>query len=382
MTQQSSFAVPTIAALQALPISGSAAPASGATCYVGAEYVNGYFAWNAANLSAYVANDPCQGVYVASTNDVPAVTISGSITPNLTGAYYLAGTYNGCPYYYHSGVGYIWCWTPPGSTIYWVLSPTLGDDSTDIFYIVSGAFTPPSGNWAALGGSTGIATSIAGSPGAVGAWVRQYSGPVDWVWWGMVDDAVFTQTPEWVTTAASGTDNYNALVGWQIWARYQASLGLPVAVKLRPRNTGAIGWSYQSVPAGRPGGAFWTSGIAELDIDFGNCTMQQLTSGVGGTACFPIPVCANLVPYLINQTTPETYVFTLQTPSQSTNLTVGQQVCLASCDLQHSGFPPNTQYYQFVQIASVTSYGSASVVSATYSPTSPTRLDFCDFRGA
>lgn len=224
-----------------------------------------------------------------------------------------------------------------------------------------------------------VAWSSDSAPGATGAWVRNWNGTCDWAWWGVIADATFTQGADWTTTAASGTDNYNALVNWQIWARYQSSLGLPVRVKLGGAGpTGAIGWSQQNVTPGAPGGLYWVSGIQNLDIDFGGCTMQNLTSGAPGVAAFPIAALSpTLTSYLIQQTTPGVSSVTLVTPSQGSNLSVGQWVLVASCDVQHLGFPFNVQYYQFVQISAINT--STGVITTTLPIIDEHRTDFPDY---
>jgi hypothetical protein len=69
-TPQYSFTVASIAQMQALPIVGNAAPAAGATCYLGSPSGRaGYFAWTYSNMSTAVANDPGQGINIAPSAD-------------------------------------------------------------------------------------------------------------------------------------------------------------------------------------------------------------------------------------------------------------------------------------------------------------------------
>ena len=211
-----------------------------------------------------------------------------------------------------------------------------------------------------------VAWSGDSAPGATGAWVRQYGQSVDWQWWGAVDDCRVTQDPvTWVTTIVSaGTNNYQAFVYWQTWAIYQSSLGIGVYVEPSIRNTGVYGWAQTNVTPPTPGGLYWTSGIKKLHINGHKRVAMQNVTNAGQP--FPIGAYATLTPYLINQTTVGTTAFTLQTASQTSNFVEGQVFMLGSFDLQHSGYPPSLQYYQYLTVLSSTVYNAANVSSAVY----------------
>ena len=344
-----------LAALQAL--TGSA----GAVAYLEAGARSGFFVWSTANLSTAVTNDPSQGIYVV----LQSFTVSGTLTPNLVGTYVLGGTYQGSPYYVCPSVGYIWY---DAASALWSINPELGSLTGDGFFQGTGSnpISPPTGTYNTGGLATGTATvTFSGVTGSAGGWVRQYEGRADFGWWGTVLDATYTRNDiAWTVSAASGTDNYSSALGWWTWAQWQSSLGIPVYMSMTPQAVGSVfGWHL----AGPAGGYYWFANIKDLDIDFMGCTMQQLTNAAQSAASFPI---AAYIPfstaYLINQTTPQIFIFSLVTAAQISNLSVDQWIMLASFDLQRTGFPPNPYYYQFVQISALNSYATASAASATY----------------
>lgn len=176
------ISVANIAALLALPTTSSPALLTQA-------YRFGIFVWNSADLSALVAADPSQGIYVTQA---PTFIVSGTLTPAFAGTYALAGGFNGKNYYECPGVGVLW-WINSGPG-YWVITSiaNLGNAGvTTDFYFPSSATLPPTGVYTNDSGVTGTATVSAGPggvAGASGAWVRQYAGPADLGFWGGAGD--------------------------------------------------------------------------------------------------------------------------------------------------------------------------------------------------
>jgi hypothetical protein len=141
----------------------------------------------------------------------------------------------------------------------------------------------------------------------------------------------------------------------------------------------------RSASVGGPHGAFagistapmtgnylWLSGIFNLKIecDNGTCAFQNtldtanVNSQIINAVALAFPWKTGFVfdaGYLINETTPQTYQVQLVSPSDASNLRTGQWILITSLDLQWSGFPPNTQYYEFHKIVSISSSGLITV---------------------
>lgn len=86
----------------------------------------------------------------------PDLIVTGAITPNATGNYFLRGQYDGLNYYSNADNSfYIWCWF--GSN--WIFNTTLGTLTTNRW---AKPFGPPTGNYSKVG--TYIGTAIVSTP--------------------------------------------------------------------------------------------------------------------------------------------------------------------------------------------------------------------------
>ena len=256
------------------------------------------------------------------------------------------------------------------------------------------------------------------SPGATGAWVRQYTGPASIAWFGAVGDAVIT-FPTFFSfpTIVSGTDNSQALANWGTWARYQSSLDIPVIMTVPPPS--GNGYLFNAVTA-----FLFGVGIKKL-IWYNNKALWQNTTATESnpwtnTALGLSEVASTpAVGLLIKQTQVGAYGFTMvnatdalipagslttgATNSQyciysgtnwtsagapnnnvgtiftATNngasatgfvtpagLRVGGWNVLTSIDAQYFGFPPNPQQFEYVKVDGINTYPAATPTSVTY----------------
>ena len=197
-----------------------------------------------------------------------------------------------------------------------------------------------------------VAWSGDSAPGASGAWVRQYSGPVSIGWWGAVGDAVLTLPVTYgVPTIISGTDNSGALAAFGLWARHQSSLGIPVHVTVPPPTGQGYLFNHSLC-------WLFLVNIKKLKWDNNGVLWQNINTTSGsffqpwGALSTPLRnYPANLAQaWLINQTTPGAFVFVLTTPSDASNIVVPSWMMLASLDVAYFGYPPNAQQYEYVEL--------------------------------
>ncbi len=118
--------------------------------------------------------------------------------------------------------------------------------------------------------------------GASGAWIRQYNGPVDWIWWGAVPDGITTD-PWGITTGlshfVSGTISDQAFHDWNVWAIHQTALGNGVAVQPTCGQ-----YNYNTLYNSSNSGDYWLSGITPLTINGNHCVTIQNATGTGASA--------------------------------------------------------------------------------------------------
>jgi hypothetical protein len=229
--------LPSVASVAAL----QAVATSAAVVYLNAGGLSGNFAWNSANLSTQVTNDPGQGITIAPNSD---------------------------------------------------------------------------------------------TTGASGAWVRQFNGVVNWQWWGNVGDGA--------------TANATAMANFGTWARYWTSLGLAVDVIVPPGT-----YLFDNANCQR-----WLAGIAQLHMKGYGATFQNNTTNGSWElpwelAALPIDQGGTYLAWPINATTVGATSFTLTTPTNAANLTVGAYTMLGSLDTQYFGYPPNMDQFEFLKITSV-----------------------------
>lgn len=187
--------------------------------------------------------------------------------------------------------------------------------------------------------------------GASGAWVRRYSGAVDWAWWGAIGDGVTTD-PWGTPVIVSGTDNSVSFNNWWTWAKHQSSLGLNVVVQPSP---GQYNWSSLNIPF------YWFSGVKNLHI-IGNNNVGLQNTETNGTV-FPFQIVAFPTGYLINQTTIGAFSFTTTSSGDAANLKVGSWVMLASLDTQMNGAPINPENFEFVEVTAVNLGSGAATIN-------------------
>lgn len=83
--------------------------------------------------------------------------VSGTLTPDATCNYFLAGIYNGQPYYRRAdGAWFIWWYT---SANYWIISPELGETPITGYWYKAPTIT---GDYTPVPAAVGIATVSAG----------------------------------------------------------------------------------------------------------------------------------------------------------------------------------------------------------------------------
>ena len=190
-----------------------------------------------------------------------------------------------------------------------------------------------------------VAWSADSAPGATGAWVRQFSSEVNLSWWGMVGDGV--------TVAANST----ALAYFGAWARYQTSLGLGVDVVVPSGK-----YLFDNANCQR-----WLAGISQLHMKGYGVTFQNVTTNPSWElpwelAALPIDQAGSYLSWPINATTVGATSFTVTTPANAANLTVGLYTMLGSLDTQYFGYPPNMDQFEFVKVTSInTSTGVVGV---------------------
>lgn len=250
---------------------------------------------------------------------------------------------------------------------------------------------------AAVTADTGKAIYVAPTAapsGASGAWVRQYSGPWNALWFGFVGDGVvnlisppvFAQsqfTPArtlYDTTVVSGTDNFQAWINFHDLALYQESVNGPGINLFFP--PGSYNYDYSKC-----GQALF--GIRTLKISAYGCTFTNIyNSFVTGNNSFnahPWPLtgiplytpASDKAAYLINQTTPGSLTFTVSTPADTANLSIGEWVMLGSLDIQYFGLPANLGQFEYVQIADINA--GAGLVTVNEPIIYQHRTDFPDF---
>jgi len=133
--------------------------------------------WETLSLSGYVPYTGATGDLDLGVHDIIAggadingnavvgtrtITVTGTLSPAVTGDYTYGGTYNGYPYWQLNTTEYIW-WRNDG---YWIISPALGDSASPFWYYNSVSFVPPVGvTWLNYNGSTGN-PSLADKDGA------------------------------------------------------------------------------------------------------------------------------------------------------------------------------------------------------------------------
>lgn len=164
----------------------------------------GVFIFNSANLSTQVANDPGQGIYVSSN---AVVTVAGTTSPDVTGTFTQAGTFNSHPYYVNGGQ-FLWFYFP--SIGFWVISSALGAN-TNAFFVQSNTALPPSGNYASQGTYTG--TAVVTVTSTTGAWVRQFTGPTDDAFFGSIGDGILTPATGTILLPTNPTAGQTVTIG-------------------------------------------------------------------------------------------------------------------------------------------------------------------------
>ena len=169
--------------------------------------------------------------------------------------------------------------------------------------------------------------------GASGAWVRQYSGPINLLWFGA-----------------------------------QLGSGGAAATTLALANVGIFGRYLKSLYGGLslfcpPGDYFfdgsWPNGCLGCFTNFGafnwlvaNTTWTNVTDGGAMPGAIGNDNNVDGSPNFsyINQTVPGSSSFTLVDPTQASRYSVGQNVMLASLDTQGYGGPENPQQFESVVI--------------------------------
>jgi hypothetical protein len=235
--------------------------------------------------------------------------------------------------------------------------------------------------------------------GVSGAWVRQYTGPVNFSWFGGVGDANVTLGPpnhtifgdyrsSYTTIINSaGTDNSAAFNNFLPWARNEAANGRAVAVECAPGS-----YCFDLANFTFPG--FY--GINQLDFNANGAVFTNTNSGDTYLSnpwlfqCSPfvtgpswagdgvIPAGGSQpIAFLINTTAVGDLSVTLQTAARTSYFYIGEWVFIGSYDIQMSGYPPNMYYGDYAQITSINK--STGVIGLTTPLKYAHRSDFNDY---
>lgn len=220
-------------------------------------------------------------------------------------------------------------------------------------------------NWSASNLSTQVTNDPAhaiyippttDTTGASGAWVRQYSGPADFGWFGLTSGAL--------VSGATATANSTALVNWSKWARYESSLGFGVDMYVEPGN-----YPWDMFTTGH-----FVGGIKNLHISGYQTVWQNITANSSWFFQWPVDwpgfLGNNSAPsggkYLISNTQVGSLAFTAVTPSDFANLVVNDYVLLTSLDIEYTGYPPNAMWFEYPAITAINQYASATPSAITY----------------
>jgi hypothetical protein len=265
--------------------------------------------------------------------------------------------------------------------------------------------------------------------GASGAWVRNYTGPVNYGWWGIVGDAnfVFPATGKGTapaTIAGAYTDNGPALANYGVWGRNQTALGLSVTVETPPPTTGnGFAFNHQNCLYWETGikeqhvinhGYYWQNMYAGSNTGYDNpwswqalplwsfasprvnysCFINQTSIGAFGFSF--VNVTDALVPagsFVTSSSTAYT-IFSLGTTNWQAIgapagavagtqfiatgagsgtgiatpvwLGVGLKLALLSWDNLFFGFPPSAQQYEYLTPWAITNFTSGAATSTVY----------------
>lgn len=144
------------------------------------------------------------------------------------------------------------------------------------------------------------------------------------------------------------TENAPAWNAFGTYARTQSAAGKAVILIINPGT-----YKYDQTLC-----YYSLMNIAKLHVIGYGATIQNNASNFQGNPWFyqsqPLRDGSNnYSSWFIQQTTPGASTFTLVTPSDTSNLQVGDWVMLASLDIQYNGYPPNCDQFEFVRITAI-----------------------------
>jgi hypothetical protein len=220
------------------------------------------------------------------------------------------------------------------------------------------------------GDSVAIAEAI-----TTGGMVLNGTWQVHWIDYNTIELLASTFAGSWVSgglvqSLRGGHDIHVIFESGTVLWRSGGAINIPVGtIPIFANNTvpsnkaGAFGYSGQYGGLAS-GGYTWIAGINNLwmSCDNEHCRLQNIFDvshgswqGKGVPIVFPSrnTGLGSVVGWLIQTTVPGTNSFTVINLSDLSNLYVGLVVMLASYDLQISGFPPSSQYYEYLEITRI-----------------------------
>lgn len=170
--------------------------------------------------------------------------------------------------------------------------------------------------------------------GASGAWVRQYSGPVNIRWFGATGNGV---------TADDG-----AFMHFEVWARAQgtASLYIPPGTY---HFSGANTPQFYGAGADLVSTSQWLYGIKQVSVSAYGATIDGIFLGGAG------PYQDNLHYGLTKAISSGATSITLSNASDASKFTVSTWALLGQIDMQGFGYPQNLYIFEYVYITNINS---------------------------